>query len=154
MPARIEPGRPIVWGEPTAAQKWRAFKTMPWALPELARRAFAAERPVPSNPSALEPLPPLYREILRRFRKSARAMGARPMLMILPRSDEWFAPPYLLAQIREFCRAEDLPLLDLFPVFERFPRGFFSGHPNAAAHQAIADALGADLRRRGWGPGH
>lgn len=100
-----------------------------------------------------DPLAPNSREAsaqLFEFFDRARAAGVPAGEILFPATDELgphYSFGYLHERVRQTCAAEQVPCLDLLPVFSTFPnpRGLwvspFDAHPNAIANRRAADAI-------------
>lgn len=115
---------------------------------------------------------PLTRQALRDTRAQVEQSGAQLVILIVPAKEQVYAaqfrqvsdlpagidPDHLVAPLREFCRAEKLPCLDLTATFRadvgQGPQRYFplDIHWNAAGHALAAEAVYDFLQTEGLLP--
>ena len=116
-----------------------------------------------SEVADLRPDTPGFRHVeaaLTRVRDVAAARDARLLVVIWPMLERLRAYPFgpQHALVVGTCERLGVPALDLLPVFRgRDERALWVAtndhHPNASAQGLAAEAVAAELRRRGWGGG-
>jgi lysophospholipase L1-like esterase len=95
-------------------------------------------------------------EQLRRMRELCGERGSNFAIVLFPtlvRLDADYPLRPLHRKLEEFCRAEQIPLLDLLEPLSRFEDRTLwvhptDHHPNERAHEIAAEALGPFLRRQ------
>lgn len=155
-PVRTDVGRRLYDPlPPPASYLYRYVRSMAriWSL-----RLRASNGP---DPRAREWLPrtfadrtyPVIEEHFRAFRRTADSGGFRPLVLLMPTAVQaaGAAPPVPQERLRRFFDKEGIPAIDLLDTLRGRPDAFVDYmHLSPAGHRLVADAIAADVTRRGW----
>ncbi len=90
--------------------------------------------------------------------EEARRLGVPFTVLLLPRTDEEVESPYLFKMLQDLTQANGLDLIDTSKALEglsleQYRVSAWDPHPTARGHQAIFEAIQAELERVGGVPG-